>query len=438
MKTTFARHGTKYACAAAIILVAAQANAQDTPVNAGESAIVQSEMGAMEARALLELGKLADAEAAAHEALASNPKNIIALQVLADIADRGNDWRLALTRWQNVNALATDPAHKRAVEKRIREIKRAHSSQANLQAYFMGDAGNDEQVGLKASAKIVRRTQPSILVGLEVRDFDAKQPFAPGETDGPPASSPLRDPISETKVRGELGIAYSIDRSDVEVAVVASQDVIGGRARYRKNLAKGAIGVEAKINTPYWAYSRGAQNEAALDYVGVNGQRYGKQFDAWGSAGVANYTVQDREDVARSFKASAGVAARMSADINSPRLTYQLDAEYFNDINLLDAPGGGRFPGLPVTDRQVHSLGVHKRFGEKPDSLGENGNYVDLGAGYRTDVEGEDGPFIDIAAGLRMSDTASLELTAQYSEVATERLNTDGYTSVFLTLKRRF
>ena len=61
-----------------------------------------------------------------------------------------------------------------------------------------------------------------------------------------------------------------------------------------------------------------------------------------------------------------------------------------------------------------------------------------LAPGYRTDVEGEDGPFVDIAAGLRMSDSASLELTAQYSEVATERLNTDGYTSVFLTLKRRF
>ena len=144
--------------------------------------------------------------------LTSNPKNIIALQVLADIADRGNDWRLALTRWQNVNALATDPAH-------INALLSSASVKSSVPTVLTGDICRltswvmqemTNRLALKASARIVRRTQPSILVGLEVRDFDAKQPFAPGETDGPPANSPLRDPISETKVRGELG--YRLQR----------------------------------------------------------------------------------------------------------------------------------------------------------------------------------------------------------------------------------
>ena len=238
MTTNYVRRSTKYACAAAIILTAFQAHAQDASNTQSDPTLIQSEMGAMEARALLELGNLAEAENAARGVLATDPDNIIALQVLADIADRGNDWRLALSRWQDVNRVATDPAHKRAVENRIREIKQQHSSQATLQAYFMGDAGNDEQMGLKAEAKIVRRSQPNIIVGLEVRDFDAKRPFTGAGPDTPPLGSPLRNPVSETKVRGELGVSASFNRTDVEAAVVASQDVIGGRnPRPRKESA---------------------------------------------------------------------------------------------------------------------------------------------------------------------------------------------------------
>ena len=360
------------------------------------------------ARALLGMGDVGQARETAGAVLKVNPDDVAALTVMA-LADETEDrWRQAAQYWTRINDISANPE---AVARRD-ALKAMHPTEVGVTAFFEGSSGVDEQYGLRAGGAWRALDGPEWTALLETRQAEAGQVVL---LDG------AVSPVSLNRQRIDIGAADTMSFGRLSLNVTAAQNGAGVRASYGRTTPWGKFEMFAAANEPYWLFSAGLANEARTDYVGASAAFYTKTLGARLAVRQSNYGVEDDDSIARSTRATAGVDVSLSDQPNSLRLSYVLDAEYFDRIDKRSGIGGALYTPMPFTNREVHSFGVYQDFGDKAKT------FATIGAGYRDDRYGSNGTFASFSGELALDRDVRLGVRLEYSEISTRGLNENSY-----------
>ena len=377
------------------------------------------DLQSVRARALLGLGNIGGARTEAAAVLAQRPHDIAALGVLA-MADESQDlWRQAASRWSEVYSLNGDPA----AAARRDALVGAHPSHVTVTAFFEGASGSDQQQGVRAQAALRPLNGPEWTAQIETRQAEADQAIR---------LNGLVGPISLQRQRAEIGVADTFSFGRLGVSVTASNSEVGAHATFGQVRKWGSFEFIVGANEPYWLYSTGIVNEATSDYVGASISAARGRFGARAATRLSNYGVADDNSVARSTRVSLGVDAAVSGGKNPLRLSYVLDGEYFDSVQVRTRAGGSRYSPMPFTDREVHSLGAYKSFGDAART------FVTLGAGYRDDRYGANGPFASVTAEGAIAHKVRIGVRMEYSEPSIRGLGDESYSFGEIYVRRVF
>ncbi len=380
---------------------------------------------ALEANALYQTGKTADARTVAQAATDIDPVNEVALRVLAMAAETAPDWRQAAAAWDEVARVAEPGEAAEFARARGDAIARTSGAFATLEAFFLGDSGNDEQYGLRADGRFARRVGPSVIAGLETRTLKDDEAFG-GK--GPLAS------VDEDRLTGRLGLEAYPGFGRTRMELVSNGDITGIDGAIDRRGRDWRVGLAAAVNRPYYDFSQGAAFDAALDEIELTGMRSFGPAHVDVQLGARNYMIEDREDVSDSFRLAAGLSYRIGTKVTAPRLAARFDGEYVSEVSEVDIGARRKVSPLPLRDLEVLSLGLHKRFEPfaTPDS------YIDAGAGYREDIDRANGGFVRVEGQVRVAPEIALGINAEYSDVSAQRAEFDSFTAVTLSLTRTF
>ena len=378
-----------------------------SPPRADEAAKTAIDMESVRARALLGLGDVDAARRSAEVILKDRPNDVSALGVLA-LADETDDrWRQAAQRWHRIESINGDPA----AAARSKALIAAHPSQVMATAFFEGSASVDEQYGARAMGAWRPLDGPEWIAQVESRHAEADAIIGLNGT--------VR-PVSLTRERVDIGVADTTSLGRLSATLTAAENGVGLRASYGKKLKWGGVEAFAGVNDSYWMFSAGIANEARSDFVGLSASAYQKYFGARASVRRSVYGVKDDRNIAESTRVTVGIDVPFSQDANALRLSYVMDGEYFDKIDLRTT-GGVTYAPMPFATREVHSLGAFKDFGDKSRT------YVSIGAGYRLDRYGSSGGFASVSGEVAVAEKVRVGLRAEYSETSIRGLNEGSY-----------
>lgn len=309
---------------------------------------------------------------------------------------------------------------------------------AGLRLYDRLSAANPSDLGLKRSASALRRDLS------DYAEFEATaQSVKDGDTQTRLALRGRADIGPSSALRAEIeGVALSDDavlRSDGSVVAFdgtrarlrASYDVetsggviwsavlhggssgagAGGEAALR--LGAYDVTLRAAYNEPYFGFVESIVNDGARDSVEASVVlRGGRRWSAGMSAGYNRYNL-DRVDAAAT-SATFDAFARLEAPVGDKTtliFAYTLDAEYVGDVAIRTDAFGAAFAPLPLSDREVHSLGLGLY------AEWDGGISLDAMAGYSYDRYAEGGVFARSSINFDMSDVWRVFANASYAEI---------------------
>ena len=405
----------------------AQLAGQDTPSQALTPQAAQPQDQSSEAheqtlraRAQLGLGQIGAARRTAEGVLATNPNDIEALRVLATVEEAAARWRHAATAWDRVYRVSNDPAAAR----RRDELMRAFGSNVTAAAFFEGALGADEQYGGRVTVQYRPLDGPEWLVMLENRHAEDDVATL---LDGTVTS------VSIDRQRLEVGVGDAYTWGRVSARAIITEDVAGGRVGVGTSWGGGSVDLTVGYNEPYWLFSEGIVNEADTDYVALGATGRWGRVGARGAVRSSTYGVADDDEIASSVRYTAGVEVSLSEGANPFVVSYIVDGEDYDDIDVRQRVNLTTYSPMPFVDREVHSLGLYKTLGDTQHS------FVNLGAGYRSDRYGAEGPFASVWGEQEITDRVSLGARVEYSKPSIRGADEDeswGFAEIYL--RRRF
>lgn len=415
--------------ASALALISGTAHAQILPGGgtatppAPPAAVIVSnndaaDLDSIQARAFLGLGQLGEARAAANDVLRTRPDDVPALTVLALAEETDDRWRHAATYWTRIYALNGD----KAAKDRVDALKSAHPTQVMATGFYEGSDA-DNQFGVRASGAWRPMNGPEWTTSLETRRAEADVAVNLAGGIGP---------ISLDRQRIDVGVADTYTFGRLALNMLAAQNGVGARASYSKTTSWGGVEVVGGVNESYWLYSAGIANEAKTNYVGASANLYFQGVGARLTVRESNFGVRDDDDFARSTRVTVGVDVPITQQPNPVRVSYVLDSENFSRVDQRMTTGGFTYAPIPFADREVHSLGVFKAFGDV------NHNNLTLGAGYRKDRWGADGAFVSATGEAEVSREIRLGARLEYSQTSIRGLSEDSYSFGEVYVRRVF
>jgi len=378
------------------------------------------ETSIVRARAFLGLGDYNNARAEAEIALVSDSNSPGAIRVLAAVEEETGRWRNAARYWARVAELTGD----KAAAARRDALVSANPSFIGVTGFFEGAPDVDQLSGVRLD--YVRRSLdgPEWTFMLENRIGSAD---AVTRLDGTVAGA------DENKQRLNIGLTDDFRFARVGLDVSFTEQAVGGRISIGHFRPAGSFDLTAGYDEPYWAYAAGLVNDATYNHLAVNFSYSTGRWSLRGRLAGNEYSVRDENSVARSISGAAGVDYALDDDDNAARVTYILDFEHFNSIDLRTRSNSTQYAVMPFVDRTVHSVGIYKMYGAR------DGGFVTLGAGYRRDSEsGAQGAYGSFSAEADIADAVRAGLRLEYSDVSTRGLSNEPWVFAELYLRRKF
>lgn len=391
-----------------------------TPQSAQPDPTGDAHVQMLRARAQLGLGQLGEARRTAEGVLAANPNDVDALRILATVEESAARWRHAATAWDRVYRVSNDPA----AQRRRDEILRAYGSNVTGSAFFEGALGADEQYGGRVAVQYRPLDGPEWAVLLENRHAEDDVATL---LDGTVTS------VSIDRQRLEVGVGDALRWGRVSARAIITNDVAGGRAGVGATWGGGSIDLTVGYNEPYWLFSEGMINEATTDYAALAGSGRWGRVGARAAVRSSTYGVADDDKIASSVRYTAGLEVSLSGGVNPFVVSYIVDGESYDDIDVRQRVNLTTYTPMPFFDREVHSIGLYKTFGDTQHS------FANLGAGYRADRYGAEGPFASVWAEQEITDRVSLGARVEYSKPSIRGASESeswGYAEIYL--RRRF
>lgn len=391
----------------------------------------RADIFALKAVAELQTGQLRVASDSARRALALDPAHPGALRVVAEIAEKREDMRAAREAWTRLAAVLPAGAERENVQHRIAELDAYLASNVDHDLIYVGDGDTDTQLALRVHG-VLRGQARNVLIGAEARRFDASSGLT---------SEGEETEIDQTRFKGHIGLGWEGRHSQLTGRILGSNAGVGASAAISRDIGE-RYGLKGEVvyNDAYWAYSQGALNDAARDSILFTLSRNSKKVYVGLTLGASSYFVDDRDWAGDSLRGTFYSSVAWGKEYAPWRASYAIDAESFDTVRVRRTAANERFQPIPLTDREVHSLGIYKTFA-KADAMGGSNRRsasVELGTGYRIDRKGEEGPFVSGAGYLPLGRKNSLKAAVEYSDVATQRVNTDGYFSFLVSIVRTF
>lgn len=360
----------------------------------------------------VEKGRMHKAIRKTHALEKQYPNHPDVLETDADIHYRTGHWRQAVSRY--ADAMEAAPEREDLPERR-KEILREYGSFADLSGEYR-EIGND-RTEIFTRAQGMARVSHSIAMGVNIERDDVDADSVQHANDG--SFTKLDDDF----YRGEAYFLYTLPSSDsAKVSVFAGDGTVGGGLAYTLIDYYGSTALGLEVSAPNWDFIEGVRDEGTRDRVFVTRiQRFNPRFIVNATAGLNQYSVEDRDNVAKSATIDASAiytipsSHQMAAFLGDDAdwsLRYSLDAEYASDVDTANGVNGV-FKPLPLTTREVHTLALYigkqvvrpvrvEAFGGYArDRLGDGGAnyggdvYIDLGkqaqlrAGYLHSVSTE-------------------------------------------------
>ncbi len=392
--------------------------------------VLKGDIAALEAWAFYELGKLTEAEAIARKVLELNPKNVIALQIVADIAEREEEWREVAALWDRVADASLDVRQQQSAASRASQIRDQHASSLQLKGYYAGNALEDAHTGMLLDARLVRAVGPDIIASLDTRQFTGEKPV--------PASSP--EYATSMIAVASLGLAEMRRQLEWDAKLVVSDSTLGSRLGLYRPLSRGRIGLETHYNVPYLAYREGVDDAAAVDSIKLHLQQGFGSLILDASIGLAAYTIKDRQRIVESRLVSVAISKTLGKRWSSSRLVYILDAENMANEETAALRSERASSSFKPESREVHSLSIHHRVEASRLKLGNTASAFDFGAGYRSDRIGQQGPFVSLSASLPLQRKLDVRLSIDYAASANSSSSepSDSYLAAYLNFRWKF
>lgn len=186
---------------------------------------------------------------------------------------------------------------------------------------------------------------------------------------------------------------------------------IGGEIAWRRGTRD--IALRAAFNEPYFGFVESIANDGVRDVVeaGVT-LRGSRQWSAGANLSYNRYGLDGIDSAATSVALDGFVRYETGiADRTTLIFAYVLDAEYVGDVAIRTDAFGAAFAPLPLSDREVHSLGIGLY------SEWDGGLSLDAMAGYAYDRYAEGGLYARASLTYDVSDAWRMFANASYAEV---------------------
>ncbi len=377
-------------------------------------------LSVVRARAFLGLRDYRSARAEAEMALARDPDAVGALRVLAAIDEAMGRWRHAARTWARVAALTGDDA----ARDRHDALVDAHPSFVGVTGFFEGAPDVDQLSGVRLDYAQRSLGGPEWSAMLEHRV---------GEADAVTQLDGVVAPADENRQRLDVGIADTFRFGRLGMRVSFTEEGVGGRATYGKTRPSGSFELTAGYDEPYWAYAAGLVNDASYNHLAASFNYWNDRFSLRGRIAAKEYNVRDEDLIASSAAGAVGIDYALGESANAARITYILDIEDFDSIDLRTRTDSTRYAVMPFADRTVHSLGAYKTFGER------DRQFVTLGAGYRRDSESSaEGAYATLGGETEIGGQFSVGARIEYSDVSTRGTSDEPYGFGEVYLRRKF
>jgi hypothetical protein len=186
---------------------------------------------------------------------------------------------------------------------------------------------------------------------------------------------------------------------------------VGGEVAWRRG--KYDIALRSAYNEPFFGFVESIFNDGVRDSIEASiGLRGARHWSAGASAGVNRYGLKGVDAAATSVAVDGFVRYETEiADRATLIFAYMLDAEYVGDVAIRTDAFGAAFAPLPLSDREVHSLGLglYKEW--------DGGVSLDAMTGYADDRYAEGGLFARANVTYDLSDAWRMFANASYAEV---------------------
>jgi hypothetical protein len=378
------------------------------------------ETSIVRARAFLGLGDYNNARAEAEIALASDPDSPGAIRVLAAVEEETGRWRHAARHWARVAELTGD----KAAAARRDALVSTHPSSVGVTGFFEGAPDVDQLSGVRLD--YVRRS----LDGPEWRSMLENRI---GSADAVIRLDGTVSAADATKQRLNIGLTDDFQFARVGLDMSLTEESVGARISIGHFRPAGSFELTAGYDEPYWAYAAGLVNDATYNHLAMSFSYSTGRWSLRGRLAGNDYSVRDENSVARSIAGAAGVDYALDDDDNAAHLTYILDFEHFDSIDLRTRSNSTQYAVMPFVDRTVHSVGIYKTYGDR------DSRFVTLGAGYRKDTEsGAQGAYGSFSGETDIADAVRAGVRLEYSDVSTRGVSNEPWVFAELYVRRKF
>jgi hypothetical protein len=357
----------------------------------------------------------------------------------------------------DLRRLSPDPARLDRAEAELRIAER--DLRGGLALYDQLASANPDDIGLRRSVAELRSQLSDVIEAnlsrQSVEDGDTQtRAMLRGRAEVGPNSA-LRAEIetvtlSDDTVLRSDGAIIAFDETKARLR--ASYDVESNRGVIWSSVLHGAahgVGLGGEIvwrganrefalrsayQEPFFGFVESIANDGSRSYVEASLQLRGSR--AWSAGATIGYNIYDLNGV---DEAATSAALDVFARYETPELegatlvfAYALDAEYVGSVALRTDAFDVAFTPLPISDREVHSLGLGLNAGW------DNGLTLDAMAGYSYDRYAEGGFFARASIDYALNDAWRAYMNASYAEVNARGTGGGAVTSGSLGLTYRF
>lgn len=383
------------------------------PASSDRAALLKLGVQALEARALLEENHVERAINAAQQVLNQQPDNLTATQVMADVAEKLGDWRVALRWWRRLSELPDLPEQqKMAVDRRIGEITGAHGDSISISASHERD-----EFDVSLTSMSLRSEQVAHKL-VWVSDLQLRNYRFGGDTD-------LRR-TERQSIRLAAGFRQDISRWwSWQNQLVLAQTSIGLNTSVTRNLRRAYAGLGLQYNVANYSYGNAIRDEAAIDALSAHtgltlSNTYETSLSLSGQ--FRRHHILDRDHtVADSILAGANFSSLLPIGSRSLKIDYSWQYENFDPAE--DAPEHG----LSVDDSRRHELYLAYQWGDTDD----NDTRFSIGSGLSVE---DDDQYRNLYAEVSLPGIAQGTLTTRLSYSDRSEANAVNDSRLTLTL----
>jgi tetratricopeptide (TPR) repeat protein len=323
----------------------------------------------------LVLAESGDPEAARRllEKLAKTAPNDAAIMLnLAQVTEQVGDWRGALAHYRTLKlAPDSDPARQAAARQAASRLLRGFGPYAKADIQVRDVDGADRQTITTVSGRGVWGDRG--LVGIRAEDRRL-------EIDSIRRANGRVEAFDDHRGSGELWFGYNSHRgSESQVGLLVNPVGNGFRLSHQYGAPAARTRLDAIYHQAYFAYVEGIIDDALRDRLALSHRReVGEHWHGELGLSANHYRVMGDE-----VGSSGGISAGLHyGPVPGFLIAYTLDIEAMS--NVLN---GGTFEPLPLSDREVHALGL--TLSGRP---GHRFGY-DINAGYAHDRLNDGGAF---------------------------------------------